>query len=224
MMQNSVTVRRIIRVLMPISFSASLFFISCMWGVQIVPVNQQMINKYLLVDNDLKKVAFHVSDKIILKTSVALFDQSKSRRTLVLDDERKDDVYSIFPNENGTFVERKTEKGKFIFNCKNPLKSKRKQIEIMVVSFEVMELGIFNFEFMKNNDDFYQLRMNKNGQIATGGVTFTCLDGCSSLLMFNVREYDSYRGLDHSSSNPHVFWKALLGFLALVAAFSLYSR
>jgi hypothetical protein len=224
MKQNGKAACRIFRWLLPIVSAAPFVFISCMWNVETVPVNQQLIDQYVFKEGDLKEVAFHVSHKVLLKADTTISGYAQSGNALVLSDERKDDVYSIPVDETGVYVNLFKEDDGINWNLKKPWKISWKKLEILIVSFDIKDLGVRNFEFIKNSDGFYQLRKNKKGHITTGGMTYTCLDGCNSLLMFKVVENDSYRGIDHSASSGTFFGKALLTFLILFAALTIFSR
>lgn len=221
MKYNGKAACQIFRWLLSIVLAVSFVFHSCMPTIRAIPTHDELLKRYQIEEYDLRKVDFHFSYQVVLKLSTTDSWYERKGNSLDLHDDRQDDVYTIPVEGNGTYVQTDEVDGGFDFRHLRKITRKR-----VIIKFKVNGLPeMVDFKFVENKDQFFELEKDKNGRIITETYNFTCLDGCNSMLLFNAREYDTYKGIDHNASRVWTLidWIPMLGFFALFAALYLFS-
>ncbi|RPH93008.1 MAG: hypothetical protein EHM72_16715 [Calditrichaeota bacterium] len=179
-------------------------------------MNSELLERYKFTEESLRSTAFYLSFQTVLELSTEHSSYSQSGNTLELYDNRQTDDYIIPPDCRGNYQYQKQESQRdFIklFFCKG------KALKVLVVRFDPDNLPPIDLEFVENKDGFFALKTNDKGKIVVGDITFACLDGCNSLLLFNAHEHDYFQEREPCFIEwpdlPRIFMIMFAAFIAL---------
>ena len=200
---------------------AVIHFLSCMRVVNTVPTNKELFKRYQFCEDDLKNVAFYVSNRVVLRRfdTQSRYDQWGESFDLI--DKRQDDVYYIDVNTEGRYVTRDSidQRGRMKWL---PFYQKKKK-EFVRVSFDIRDRGRFEIDFIENAEGYFILRRDPDGKLNLKDDKYQILDGGNCLLLVRARERDYYRGVDHQ---PYwdILIKSFLLFVTIFGVLYLYSE
>jgi hypothetical protein len=216
MQSQSGSVKRIFTLLLILTNLLTLM--SCQ-TISMVPANEQTFEKYHVKLDDINTVTFYLSNQLVLKLSRTNSYYTAKGNSLDLNDEREDHFYTIPAATKGWNNSPPQKRQKLDFRH-----FKLVEYKVYYISFDVEDLGKIVLPFVEDGKGFMRLNAENNKKMKLGDNEFTCIDGCNSFLLMRAHENDSYRGIDQTESNSGFFGKALLAFLALAAALTIFTK